>query len=285
MKKIFLSIIVMLLLSIFLISCNNKKSDNQLEYNIYYKIGEQSFGNIGYLNYDDIRIKDSEKNVEPSGIYSNNTSDMKITWNQSDVYDESIEIMKLFQNITLNGNKIKLPMDFKELGESFIGFENINLDIVENDKLPINYKDLNSKHQVTLLNKIDSLENKNTKKYMSILSDERNMLCRLEIAQIDKQTKVAGISTSIHTPFQSQYDLKINGIGIGNTLNEMYDKLGKPTIHSFDEDGNKTIFYMYNSQKQNATYFIIIQSSNKSKEHIDIKNNVITDVSISYSIN
>ncbi len=81
----------------------------------------------------------------------------------------------------------------------------------------------------------------------------------------------------------SEKELKIDGIGVGNTRNEVYEKFGMPFI-SYYEEPKSEIIYLY--EDEDGVKYIVtfncyreLYDSRLQKENV-VRNNVITSVSV-----
>ena len=104
-----------------------------------------------------------------------------------------------------------------------------------------------------------------------------------------KDKKIITLSTN-GASFSSEKDLKINGIGVGNTFNEMYAKFGNPVKIQKNEMGHYTdtmAMYAYTDEKGNmyGAYFVHSDKKFDGKNYIETKPNVITAVNIFYLSN
>jgi hypothetical protein len=87
----------------------------------------------------------------------------------------------------------------------------------------------------------------------------------------------------------SEKDLKVDGIGVGSTFNEMYEKFGNPGMIIPVKDGlNDGVIAMYGyaDKDKGKTYVIMFEHTNKvftAKGYENTKPNVITSVSVNLS--
>ena len=83
----------------------------------------------------------------------------------------------------------------------------------------------------------------------------------------------------------SKRDLKINGIGVGSTFNEMYAKFGTPAIvqkFKMQKDAYTTVGYQHLDKNGNMwfAYFSSYDNIIFNKKYVKTKPNVIAAVNI-----
>ena len=116
---------------------------------------------------------------------------------------------------------------------------------------------------------------------MSLLDSENKFLIGIELNMLNND--ILGLNNSM---LLSTKELKVDGIGVGNTFNEMYEKFGKPNIINESKDKEIiTVVYSDMDNKKN-NYVIAFKhrtkiDNPKTRQKQDTKPNVITDVSIS----
>lgn len=226
---------------------------------------------VPYLNYDEILDKN---NQSFEGRYSNNTINGHIHWDKSQKYQQTPQILDSFKKISLNKKTISLPTSFKDIDENFENFDTINF-TSNNKKDSTYYKDTKSGYYLRYNNF-----------YMincSLLSQKHTYFNAL-VSNIYGKSMITSLHSDIKVPFVHQYKLTIDGIGLGNTFNEMYDKLGPPYV-VYNGKNSKNVWYYYYDKKSNLAYSINFihdnMISNPSSKHLTkVKNNVITNLYI-----
>lgn len=225
---------------------------------------------VPYIDHLELLQKDSPKKTENTSKYSDITYDKAINWAENKDYDFYYNMKNLEEKISLNGKKISLPMEFVDFGEEFENFDRLELDDFK-DKIPIAYNNSKSKMILQIFD-YDELEDTF---YKCSLTDRERKLIDFYVRSIDNKIKITNIYSNIID--SAQYDLRVDGIGIGNTLNEMYEKLGTPSQVVNDENGKKV--YYFKNPKENANVETIVFTFNKIDEDDNyFKNNVITKV-------
>ena len=272
--------ITVCLLSFFLLSgCSNgnkpiqKNNDSSFQFKQYH--------DIPYLKYDEV-FEDKDNKQSATGKYADETPDGIVNWKdaKSEYYGLTPIVNDMFKKLTLDGKKITFPMSFAQLGEEFRDFKNGDYKSLTDNDSPITFKDSNNNTlYIGKLYPYPKLPKWNV--FMSLLDNENNFLIGLELNM--QNNDIQGLNNSM---LLSTKELKVDGIGVGNTFNEMYEKFGKPNIISSSENGEiTTVVYSDMDNKKNH-YVIAFKhrtkvDNPKIKQKQDTKPNVITDVSIS----
>ena len=268
------------LLSIFLLSgCNSgskpiqKNNDSSFQFKQYHE--------IPYLKYDEV-FDDNKNNEVLIERYSNKTKDGQIDWSdiKNEYYGLTPVVNDMFKKITLDNKKITLPMSFAQLGGEFRDFKNGDYKSLSDNNAPITFKDSNNNTlYIGKLEPYPKLPKWNV--FMSLLDSENKFLIGIELNM--QNNEIYGLNNNM---LLSTKELKVDGIGVGNTFNEMYEKFGKPNIISESKDKDIiTVVYSDMDNKKN-NYVIAFKNREKIDNHKtnqkqDTKPNVITDVSIS----
>lgn len=272
--------IAICMLSVVLLSgCNSgnkpiqKNNDTSFRFNQYH--------DISYLKYEE--VFDDKKNDDLSTEkYANKTPDGLIDWTnaKSEYYGLTPIVNDMFKKITLDGKNIRLPMSFAQLGKEFSDFKNGDYKTLTDKDAPIIYSDTNN--NTLYIGKLDpypKLPKWNV--LMSLFDSESKFIIGLELNM--ENNDIMGLNNSMQL---STKELTVDGIGVGNTFNEMYEKFGKPNIISANEDKSLvTVVYSDMDSKKN-NYVISFKhrakiDNPKTKQSQDTKPNVITDISVS----
>ena len=218
------------LLSIFLLSgCNSgskpiqKNNDSSFQFKQYHE--------IPYLKYDEV-FDDNKNNEVLIERYSNKTKDGQIDWSdiKNEYYGLTPVVNDMFKKITLDNKKITLPMSFAQLGGEFRDFKNGDYKSLSDNNAPITFKDSNNNTlYIGKLEPYPKLPKWNV--FMSLLDSENKFLIGIELNM--QNNEIYGLNNNM---LLSTKELKVDGIGVGNTFNEMYEKFGKPNIISESKD-------------------------------------------------
>ncbi len=250
-----------------------KKNDSNLSYDEKFIPYDEKF-KVSYIDYSDFFIQKGEGQVT-TGKYSNTTYDGRIKWDIDTlkIYgSENKKNIDLDTAITLNGKMVKMPINFEDLGVEYSDFSNIDYDKVEQKKPP--YSIVNKKYGTTI-SVIDTVEG-NEDLLLAWLIDKNGH--NFSTIEFDKNT--GKIVTVIVADFEKfdMLDIRVNGIKVGSTLNEMYDELGTPTLYepaqhmvmyTYKEDGVKR-FIGFCNYKQMYDY--------REGKKVDVKQNTITSL-------
>lgn len=237
-------------------------------------------------------IVDENGDQEATGIYADTTPDGKVNWNEENDYETvSPKAEEISKNITLDDKKITLPMTFSDLGEQYAEFNNVDFSKLNNDMAPIIIENTKNKMNMLILN-IDAMPMNATMGFdqeaviVDLLGGGTH---KISVGINLKDKKIITLSTN-GASFSSEKDLKINGIGVGNTFNEMYAKFGNPVKIQKNEMGHYTdtmAMYAYTDEKGNmyGAYFVHSDKKFDGTNYIKTKPNVITAVNVLYFSN
>ena len=237
-------------------------------------------------------ILDENGEQEATGIYADTTPDGKVNWNEENDYETvSPKAEEISKNITLDDKKITLPMTFSDLGEQYAEFNNVDFSKLNNDMAPIIIENTKNKMNMLILN-IDAMPMNATMGFdqeaviVDLLGGGTH---KISVGINLKDKKIITLSTN-GASFSSEKDLKINGIGVGNTFNEMYAKFGNPVKIQKNEMGHYTdtmAMYAYTDKKGNmyGAYFVHSDKKFDGTNYIKTKPNVITAVNVLYFSN
>lgn len=238
-------------------------------------------------------IEDKNKKQAATGKYANATPDGKAKWNvQKGVVNGNTPIAeKMFSNISLDGKKITLPMDFKDLGAEFTGFSKFDFTKINEDMAPLIIENAGNKTKLFFITIILSgAENvPGVSEALTTVDVIKNGSFSIGVDINPKNKKIMGLIGRNGNLTLGEKDLKVDGIGVGSTFNEMYAKFGNPGMVIPVKDGlNDGVIAMYgcaNKDKSKA-YLIMFEHTNKvftAKGYENTKPNVITSVSINLS--
>ena len=228
------------------------------------------------------KLLDKNANQSATGRYANATPDGKVQWNVEKEYKLSFtDAEGISKNITLDGKKVSFPMEFSVLGQKYAEFANVDFSKFNKEMIPIIVENTKNKMKMTI---IDSVDKEDTtlidmgykqKSLMVDFYEEGKNMIGVTIDTNDK--KIMGFFSGGGV-ITSKRDLKVNGIGVGNTFNEMYAKFGTPVkvqivktenVHTIityvclDEKGNKWEAYFANDDK---IYICLLYTSDAADE-------------------
>lgn len=262
---------------------NVNKIDNILEEKSPYFTCGKNFYTPEYINYDEITSKD-KKSIKKTDRYSDVSSDGEINWIENKEY-KNILSSEILKKITLNAQNIDLPASFSNIDENLSSFDKIDLKQLYK-KVPVHFKDLKNDYYLEIFfnpKEEKEFQKSGILKYESIVSKDNKNLFNTTIQELGNQTMISGIETNIYKPYGHQYKLQVNGIGIGNTFNEMYDILGIPYGVYIDEN-LKSVLYICFDEKSNKTYSIRFEYMKSVKDSSNnifyVNNNLITSIII-----
>ncbi|EFM40082.1 hypothetical protein HMPREF0379_0125 [[Eubacterium] yurii subsp. margaretiae ATCC 43715] len=238
-------------------------------------------------------IEDKNKKQAATGKYANATPDGKAKWNvQKGVVNGNTPIAeKMFSNISLDGKKITLPMDFKDLGGEFAGLAKFDFTKINEDMSPLIIENEVNKTKlfflVVMLTGADNVTG--VSKVLTTVDVIKNESFAIGVNINPANKKITGLNGRNGNLILSEKDLKVDGIGVGSTFNEMYAKFGNPGMIIPVRDGlNDGVIAMYGctNKDKSKTYVIMFEHTNKvftAKGYENTKANVITSVSVNLS--
>ena len=261
-----LIILIIILLSVITIAIFDKIDFQSISNSAYLEIEKEIF----FSKVDNFEINpkkaklildDKNNKQSATGRYANITPDKTIDWRTKDDIigsKDTIEALKMFNKITLDGKKISLPTSIKELGEEYSEFENVEYSKITDDMLFLNIK--NKKNNINFfvsyigsLGKIKDLEDFVNLHLYTITGKSKEIPYKIKTtfpivvdilkdneyyleAQIDTQDKsIIDLKSNDFYFLNGTADIRVDGIGIGSTLNEMYAKFGMPSYVSQSE--------------------------------------------------
>lgn len=231
-----------------------------------------------YLDYREI----TTYSKEASGRYANVTPDGRVRWDQDQEFEESPQIVAFYDQITLNGKAIHLPMSFADLGPEYADFDMLDFETV-GEKKPVRYHNLINDYV---------LKNASNPSYeeipMDVEKDRKDLFC-VWVAKDGREKKIRCIDTEVTSSSVDTYDLRIGEIGVGSTFNEMYEVLGRPTKVSYfrhsDYNYAVDVNYSFKDEQRRMRYWILftywrIIDPSLINPWRHIKDNVIVEVII-----
>ncbi len=284
-KKVFtLSLAAMLTLGVFSANANAN-----------LKVNHKDREGLKALLLQDGNSKIAEKLLDKNGKqsatgkYANATPDGKVQWNVEKEYKLSFtDAEGISKNITLDGKKVSFPMEFSVLGQKYAEFANVDFSKFKQDMIPIIVENTKNKMKMLIIDtdpdgysNLDYVGYKQKMILADLYEEGKNSIC-VGIDTNDK--KIVGL-VSGGAGIISKRDLKINGIGVGNTFNEMYAKFGAPAMvqkFKMQEEAYTTVGYQYLDKNGNMwfAYFSSYDNIIINKKYVKTKPNVITEVII-----
>ncbi len=243
---------------------------------------------VSYIDYDDFFLGKGEKQIK-EGRYADTTPDGKVNWKES--YDDKITNNGLVQNevvfemlkkVTFNGRNVTLPCRFKDLDDEFAIFDNIDFSMLNRDMYPFTITDKKTRNDVFAISKTGGLFN--IAGIFHLRNSFGSYYCNV-ITEEDSD-RVIGIDSGT-IKFLPLIDISVDGIGIGDTFNDVYEKFGRPN-RIIGNDGTEVIV-SYNYFFDNDSGYCGITFAFREKVYdyrklslSEVRNNIITRVAITY---
>lgn len=306
-----LIILIIVLLAVITIAIFDKIDFQSISNSAYLEIEKEIvFSKVDNFEINPKKAKlildDKNNKQAATGRYANITPDKTIDWRTKDNIigsQDTIEALKMFNKITLDGKKISIPATLKDLGEEYNEFENVKYSKITNDMLNINIK--NTKNNINfLVNYTASMEeNQSLEDFLNLhlrnimgkskelpYKTEKSIPIEIEISkggtfymgiEIDAKDKsILGLESKDNYLLHGTADIRVDGIGIGSTFNDMYAKFGKPS-YVFQSSDTQAV-YRFTDTFENK-YFIEFthnKTINVKELDVDTKPNVITGIHI-----
>ena len=238
------------------------------------------------------KLLDKNGKQSATGRYANTTPNGKVKWNVEKEYKLSFtDAEGISKNITLDGKKVSFPMKFSVLGQKYAEFANVDFSKLNKDMIPIIVENTKNNMKMTIIDSVDKEDNTlidrgyKQKSLMVDFYEEGKNMIGVTIDTNDK--KIMGFFSG--GAGISKRELKVNGIGVGNTFNEMYAKFGTPVKVQIvkTENVHTIIAYVYLDEKGNKweAYFANDDKIYINKRYVKTKPNVITEVFITCNTN
>jgi len=284
-KKVFtLSLAAMLTLGVFSANANAN-----------LKVNQKNVEGIKALILQSENLKIAEKlldkngNQSATGKYANATPDGKVQWNEEKEYKVLFtDADGISKNITLDGKKVSFPMKFSALGQKYAEFANVDFSKFNKNMIPIIVENTKNKMKMlitdTEIEKDDILIAMEYKQKVILANFYEEVKNIIGVAIDTNDKKIMGLISKVWG-MTNKRDLKINGIGVGNTFNEMYAKFGTPGIIQIVkmEKSVYTIVAYHYLDKNGNMWFAFFANNDKifiNKKYIKTKPNVITEAGI-----
>ena len=279
--SLFVKFALVMVLSLNVVSCN--KSDAYKNFDIKTDAFPIMYDDVAtdrsYIKVSDIY----GNNQKPVGRYANVTKDGKIRWDlaSEDVDNGDMPIAEEIANkVTLDGRSVKLPMTFADLGEEYKEFDGIDYSKFskKDDMIILTNKNKN----IVLYIDYILLDGKPNEEAWAYLFKDNKFMIRVDI----RNNKIYGLHNQ-YSGALSNMELKFDGIGAGNTFNEMYDKFGQiSAFYIYDSSYHYVVTAAYNIKDK--IYINFDSEDNKDTDKIGGKGvvyrskpNVITNIDIS----
>ncbi len=238
-----------------------------------------------------VLIDYSSKKQVATGRYADKTADGKISWNVSKDtnYDLAPVTMEMMKKLTLGGKKITLPTTFTSLGANYGEFDKFDYLKLNKDEKVVVLE--NTKNNANLLFETTSLKITDLKKlgfHDFVLRGDLYQRYRYDLAVgLDLENKkIVGLYNSNNYLWATR-DLKVDGVGIGSTFNEMYAKFGTPTFirkQKAKEFNLTSVGYSFFDENNNVC-IIAFHHADKvfnGREFVESKPNIITEVAVDF---
>ena len=267
--------------------------------NANLKVNQKNVEGVKALILQSENLKIAEKLLDKNGKqsatgrYANTTPDGKVKWNVENEYKLSFtDAEGISKNITLDGKKVSFPMKFSVLGQKYAEFADVDFSKLNKDMIPIIVENTKNNMKMTIIDSVDKEDNTlidigyKQKSLMVDFYEEGKNMIGVTIDTNDK--KIMGFFSG--GAGISKRELKVNGIGVGNTFNEMYAKFGTPVRVQkikMEKSVYTIVTYVYVDEKGNMwdAYFANKDKIYINKKYVKTKPNVITEVLITCNTN
>ena len=281
----------------------SKSKDLEIETKLNPSIIEYSHINPKKVK---LLLDDKDNKQTATGRYANITPDKAIDWRTIDNFTDrksTITAFEMFKKISLDGKKISLPTSIKDLGEEYSEFENVEYSKITEDILCINIKntknninffiqymgslgkikdlgDFLNLHLYTITGKSKEIPYKIKTAFpvvMAVLKDNEYYL----EAQMDTQDKsITDLKSGDIYFLHGTADIRVDGIGIGSTFNEMYAKFGMPSYVSQSSDTQAVYRFTDTLENGYVVEFTHDKGTTIDGKQVYTKPNIITQIHI-----
>lgn len=240
------------------------------------------------VDYDEMFTGVNGERQKTGGKYATVTEDGAVRWDQKKEYEQTPQAMEMMKKVTVDGVSVSLPMKFEDitkLNPEYAIISSVNCKkIIKDGELAV----MEDKKRGYFLAGMEVYESKG-KKSKSILAElyksDRGGIVKLDIDLIKEH--IQGFSNEgYHQLHQS--DIRVDGIGRGNTFNEMYQKFGKPyKVYDMESIG-VWVSYSYEGyqNKEHKNSYIVTFKNDKTAKNPktgkmeEIQNNMIQAVDV-----
>lgn len=249
------------------------KADGALKLDLGYRADISQDFIVDYIDYNSFFENPSADLSDER--YADVTKDGKVNWSIPEIqeFPENSRLAEMLENITIDGKKVSLPMKFSDLGEEYAIFDQVDFSAATEKMHPFQIIDIKTKNK--LLSGYKEINNR-IKGYL--LLNNKDELIISVLINMDSQY-IVGLSTVRSNLFILK-NVKIDNIGSGNTLNEMYEKLGCPT--KIDNHNSLIPTVGYYSDNMGIQFYLepeMYHSINKV-EYSKVIKNVITGITL-----
>ena len=239
---------------------------------------------LARVDYDEMFTGPNGERQKTDGKYATVTKDGLVRWDQENKqYEQTPQVMEMMKKVTVDGIPVSLPMQFEDI-----------------TKINPDYKKLTSINCKKIIKDggMEDIEDKKTGYYFGNMTG------------IDEYKEDKSIFLHIYTPnittlvlhidlirehiegldnigFRSlcQSDIRVDGIGRGNTFNEMYEKFGIPYEVADIESLGVCVTYYYENRKEDKAYIIRFMNDDllmnpKSGKEEEVQKNMIHSVDV-----
>ena len=249
--------------------------------------GSSTTGEVPVLagvDYDEMFTGPNGERQKTDGKYATVTKDGLVRWDQENKqYEQTPQVMEMMKKVTVDGIPVSLPMQFEDI-----------------TKINPDYKKLTSIDCKKII-KDGGMEDIEDKKTGYHFTEERELYEKENgnkyiYANINKNVEVLGLEIDLireHIQgfnndageYLSQSDIRVDGIGRGNTFNEMYEKFGIPESVYDDGSIGMRIIYYYENKEENKSYIIMFINNQsmknpKSGQEEEVQKNIIQSVDV-----
>ena len=249
--------------------------------------GSSTTGEVPVLagvDYDEMFTGPNGERQKTDGKYATVTKDGLVRWDQKDKqYEQTPQVMEMMKKVTVNGIPVSLPMQFEDITKinpDYKKLTSIDCKKIIKDRGMEDIEDKETGYYFGNVMRIDEYkEDKNI--FLSIYTPSITTLV-LDIDLVREH--IQGLSNEGFRSF-CQSDIRVDGIGRGNTFNEMYEKFGIP--YEVDDRGMLGVFvtYYYKNKEEDKAYIIQFLNDDllmnpKSGKEEEVQKNIIQSVRV-----
>lgn len=249
--------------------------------------GSSTTGEVPVLagvDYDEMFTGPNGERQKTDGKYATVTKDGLVRWDQENKqYEQTPQVMEMMKKVTVDGIPVSLPMQFEDITKinpDYKKLTSIDCKKIIKDGGMEDIEDKKTGYYFGNVMRIDEYkEDKNI--FLSIYTPSITTLV-LDIDLVREH--IQGLSNEGFRSF-CQSDIRVDGIGRGNTFNEMYEKFGIPESVYDDGSIGMRIIYYYENKEENKSYIIMFINNQsmknpKSGKEEEVQKNIIQSVDV-----
>ena len=249
--------------------------------------GSSTTGEVPVLagvDYDEMFTGPNGERQKTDGKYATVTKDGLVRWDQENKqYEQTPQVMEMMKKVTVDGIPVSLPMQFEDITKINPDYKKLTSINCKKIIKGGGMEDIEDKKKGYYFGNVMRVnEYKEDKGILLDIYTPKIVILGLDIDLIREH--IEGLN---NTGFRSLYqsDIRVDGIGRGNTFNEMYEKFSIP--YEVDDRGTLgvCVTYYYKNKEEDKAYIIqflnddLLKNPKSGKEE-EVQKNMIQSVRV-----